>query len=64
MRYWAIVVLWLIGFATMMALRAELSSLAARTVMGMVAFSFGGIGLSLLIKRAKSRTNRKRRDQP
>jgi hypothetical protein len=56
----ACVVAW-IAFTTLMALRGETSSFAARLVMGAIAFSVGGVALSYV---ARSRAIRRQRDQP
>jgi len=43
MRYRVAGVLALMGFAILMSLRIELSSVAARTVVAAIAFSLGGL---------------------
>lgn len=60
MQYRILSVLAVIGFAIMMAVRSELSSIAARTMMAVIA---GGLGAMAWICFARSRTSQTPRQQ-
>jgi hypothetical protein len=50
----------LIGFAILMAVRSELSSIAGRSVLAGIAFSLGGIALYCIVK---ARVDRRPREK-
>jgi hypothetical protein len=58
MRYRIVGILAVVVFAIMMAVRSELSSVAARAVMAAIAFTVGGFGLSYVLRSAAERRRR------